>query len=77
MKEETARRLGPLVHNKNFEALKMYAEDRIDHHYKQMAQATDWESVCKHQGAIKELNRIETLYDEVKRFAEEAKDKKD
>lgn len=61
-----AQGLGPVVkHVQTYASLKEYATERINHHRQQLEQAKDFETVKYHQGAIAELKRIFSLYQEV------------
>lgn len=66
MDKELAQALGPLVSNqKLYSALKEYAKKRIEWYHLQMEQEADTVRLNRHQGAIKELRRIESLYNEI------------
>ena len=65
MKKETAMFLAPIVkQHKLREALKDYANERIEWHYKELETCTDIK-LKYHQGAISELKRILSLENEV------------
>lgn len=67
MNKEIAQGLSNIVSTKSFIYLKEYTKSRIEYHMKELSNSTNYEQMLRHQGAIKELQRFEFLYEEVKK----------
>lgn len=63
MSPDLAKRLLPLM--ANFDALSAYADARIAHHKDQFIESKTLEEVRGHQGAIKELQLLKSIKDQI------------